>query len=76
MPNYKNSDYFRLNQSETFDQTYSPGELAPTSGVYRCDACGYEAVSTKGHPLPPANDCRNHSAAWRCSFGQVRWRLV
>jgi hypothetical protein len=76
MPNYKNGTYFQQNQSPLFDHTYPPGALTPTSGVYRCDACGFEAVSTKDHPLPPATDCRRHSSAWNCTSGDVRWRLV
>ena len=76
MPNYKNSSYFQQNASPVFDQTYAPGVATPSSGVYRCDSCGFEAVSTQGHPLPPATICPQHSSGWKCQHGVVRWRLV
>jgi hypothetical protein len=76
MPNYKDSQYFQQNTSPAFDQTYHPGTITPSSGVYRCESCGYEAVSTQGHPLPPATNCLHHSTAWKCSPGRVQWRLV
>jgi hypothetical protein len=76
MPNFKHSQYFQQNTSAAFDGTYAPGHLAPYSGVYRCDPCGFEAVSTKNHPLPPATNCQHHATAWNCQPGIVRWRLV
>jgi hypothetical protein len=76
MPNYKNAQYFSTNTSEVFDQTYHPGMLAPVSGIYRCEACGYEADSTKGKPLPPSQTCPQHAPDWKCNHGRVLWRLV
>jgi len=52
-----------------FAPTYQPGTLAPFSGIYRCVACGYEAVSTRGHPLPPQHFNHQHLLP-------IRWRLV
>jgi hypothetical protein len=76
MPNYKYNQFLHQSTSTAFDQVYTPGVLAPYSGIYRCDACGFEASSTQGHPLPPARDCGSHHPRWRCQPGQVRWRLV
>ena len=76
MPNYKYNQYFGQNTSTVFDQVLTPGTITPVSGIYRCEACGYEAVSTEGHPLPPTMICLSHGAGWVCNHGLVRWRLV
>lgn len=76
MPNYKNGQYFSTNKSGTFDQLFTPGTLAPASGIYRCESCGYEADSTEGKPLPPSQTCLQHSASWIAEHGRVLWRLV
>lgn len=76
MPNYKYNKFFHKNNSKAFDAVHSPGDIAPSSGIFKCEACGFEAVSTKGNPLPPATDCRTHDKAWKCEKGEVSWRLV
>jgi hypothetical protein len=76
MPNYKYGKFFGENQSDTFDQLLPPGTVTPASGIYRCETCGFEAVSTLGHPLPPTVTCPNHDRQWKCNHGLVRWRLV
>lgn len=76
MPNYKVPQYFHQNSASTFDEVHAPGSIAPASGVYRCESCGFEAVSTQGHRLPPELNCVHHSAAWICNAGRVLWRLV
>lgn len=76
MPNYKYGQFFATNGAQTFDQTYHPGALTPVSGIYRCGTCGYEAVSTQGHHLPPTVSCEHHSSAWVCRAGRTVWRLV
>jgi len=75
MPFYKHS-VFTKSDSAAFDQTYPPGARTPYSGIYRCEVCGFEVVSTEGHPLPPEHSCVQHSAQWQCRHGIVRWRLV
>ncbi|CAN5242790.1 hypothetical protein BH09PSE2_BH09PSE2_15150 [soil metagenome] len=54
------------NPSE-FAPNYRPGTPAPYSGIYKCQTCGREAVSTKGHPLPPQHLAHNHPLpiAWK-----------
>ena len=76
MPNYKYSQFLRTNTSSTFDGVLTPGTPTPSSGIYRCESCGFEVVSTFGHPLPPTQVCPNHSPRWQCAHGPVRWRLV
>jgi hypothetical protein len=76
MPNYKNASVFTQLTSNGFDTTHLPGQLTPSSGIYRCVSCGFECVSTQGHPLPPESACTAHSPRWKTSYSSVRWQLV
>lgn len=71
MPNYKNAAFFHTNDSVAFDAISPPSTATPVSGIYRCEGCGREASSTKGHPLPP-QDHHTHTQAQ----GKIRWQLV
>jgi hypothetical protein len=63
--------------SAAFKEKLSPGIKAPHSGIYKCDSCGFEAVSTEGNSLPPAKTCEEHDKArWKCAKGEIKWRLV
>ena len=75
MPYFKHSVFTQSN-SAAFDHIYTPGTITPISGIYRCTVCGFEVVSTAGHPLPPEHSCSRHSGNWRCREGVVRWQLV
>jgi hypothetical protein len=68
---YKHSQYLIHDNNAAFDQIHSPGATTPYSGIYRCEGCGKNDVSTQGHPLPPQNH-HQHTAAQ----GTIRWRLV
>lgn len=68
---YKAQQYLSHNSDATFDVLYHPAQHTPYSGIYRCEGCGVEAVSTKGHPLPPQNH-HQHTALQ----GPIRWRLI
>jgi hypothetical protein len=77
MPNFKDASYFnQLPNDGNFDVIYLPGQPTPFSGIYKCTSCGFEAVSTRLHPLPPEVSCLNHSPSWRAAHGTVRWKLV
>jgi hypothetical protein len=79
MPYHKKGDaVFVASEHELFSKYFKPGDKVPVSGIYKCDTCGFEAVSTagEGNPLPPAARCEKHHAAWKCEPGVVRWRLV
>jgi hypothetical protein len=80
MPIYLNFADYGLVSDETsnvFKELHNPGVNAPSSGIYKCDTCGFEAVSTEGNPLPPAKTCEQHdNARWKCAKGDVKWRLV
>lgn len=49
---------------------YGPAEMAPASGIYRCDGCDQEIAVQRDHPLP-ASGHHSHRGALR-----VQWRLV
>lgn len=68
---YKYKQFLAEAALSDFDKLYGPGVIAAYSGIYRCDGCGREVVSTTTHPLPPQNH-HQHSVAQ----GQIRWRLI
>ena len=68
---YKYQKYVNYLDYAQFDKVYEPGISAPSSGIYRCEGCGREAVSTITHPLPPQNH-HEHTVAQ----GKIRWRLI
>lgn len=68
---YKYSNYLEQSNHEAFDQIHGPGSRTPHSGIYRCEGCGVNEVSTQLHPLPPQNH-HQHSP----SQGSIRWKLI
>ncbi len=70
MAEYKYAQYLKQITAEPFDQLLHPATSAPFSGIYRCEACGHEATSTRSHPLPPQNHHQHPNLA------PIRWRLI
>jgi hypothetical protein len=68
---FKYSNLFKNLDSNEFDTIRAPGSPAGWSGIYRCEGCGKEVVSTHNHPLPPQNHHQHDH-----SQGSIRWRLV
>jgi hypothetical protein len=68
---YRYMQFLEQSPNQVFDQLYTPGTATPHSGIYRCEGCGKNEVSTHAHPLPPQNH-HQHTAAQ----GAIRWRLV
>lgn len=54
-----------------FDPAHESGAITPHSGIYKCQGCGTEIVSTAGDPLPPLSH-HQHSL----NQGGVAWRLI
>lgn len=71
MAYYKSGDYLRESTNELFDALLDPEDICFHSGIYRCEACGFEVVTALGGSLPPKNH-HEHSA----SQGAIRWRLI
>lgn len=72
MADYKNANYLSQNNHAAFDATHRAGSAAPYSGIYRCDVCGHEAVSTKGNTLPPQGGEHTHANY----LTPIAWRLI
>jgi hypothetical protein len=68
---YKYEQFFQKFDNAEFDKLYPPAARTPWSGIYRCEGCGKEAVSTHIHPLPPQNH-HQHTVGQ----GHIRWRLI
>jgi hypothetical protein len=68
---YKYDKYLKQSSHAAYDAIHDPGAAAPYSGIYRCEGCGLNDVSTHGHTLPPQNH-HQHTAA----EGKIRWRLI
>ncbi|HYJ05279.1 MAG TPA: hypothetical protein VEX43_09100 [Chthoniobacterales bacterium] len=54
-----------------FDQAHASGATTPHSGIYKCQGCGTEIISTAGDPLPPPSH-HQHSL----NQGGVAWQLI
>jgi hypothetical protein len=68
---YKYAQILKVLDHAEFDKFYPPSARTPWSGIYRCERCGREAVSTYTHPLPPQNHHQHLPAQ-----GTIRWRLI
>jgi len=68
---YKYQQFLTQSNHQAFDALHHPGETTPHSGIYRCEVCAENEVSTHGHPLPPQNHHQHNPAA-----GPIRWRLI
>ena len=71
MANYKYANFLNVIAGREFDLVYGPSTPAPLSGIYRCEGCGHEAVSTKGNHLPPQNH-HTHTVVQ----GKIRWQPI
>lgn len=71
MSYYKHKEYLVHNVHQAFDTITHPGERVPHSGIYRCEGCGHEIVSTEGHVMPPQNH-HQHTP----TQGKIRWKLI
>jgi hypothetical protein len=67
---YKNSSLVTQTNADAFDGLHSPSTPTPFSGIYRCEVCGHEIVSTYSHPLPPQNHAQHPQ------HRPIQWRLV
>jgi hypothetical protein len=68
---YRYPQFLGQSEEAVFDNIYKPSELAPCSGIYRCEGCGREVASNQREPLPPQN---HHQHNYQ--HGAVRWRLI
>lgn len=71
MAQCKSKDFVHLSNDPIFNETYSPGDPAPISGIYLCQGCPREIVALHGQPLPP-NDHHQHKEGRK----PVAWQLI
>jgi hypothetical protein len=68
---YKYGNLLTQSTGDAFDAVYTPGTIAPFSGIYRCTNCGDEDACNQGNPLPPQNH-RQHNPR----LGAIQWKLL
>jgi len=68
---YKDGEYLHQSTHAAFGTVYTPGQIAPYSGIYRCTNCGDEDACNAGNPLPPQNHKQHNPAR-----GAIRWKLL
>ena len=68
---YKHKQYLSDSDHGAFDLLHRPGNIAPNSGIYRCEVCGAEIVSENSKQLPS----KNHHIHTE-ELGQIQWRLI
>jgi hypothetical protein len=71
MAQYKYFHYVDNVCEPRFDPAHPPGAVTPHSGIYKCQGCGAEVISSAGDPLPPSTH-HQHSLAQ----GAMAWRLI
>lgn len=67
---YYSSDVVEIMKSKDwcFD-TFSPSDIVPFSGIYKCKNCGKEITSNKGDKFPPQNYSQH-------TCGNISWELI
>lgn len=55
---------------EAFDKIHKPGDIVEYSGIYRCEYCTHEIVSTEDNKFPP----QTHPA--HPEDKPIRWKLI
>jgi len=68
---YRYPQFLEQSNHDAFNSIHPAGANTPYSGIYRCEGCGLNDVSTHNHPLPPQNH-HQHTA----QQGAIRWRLI
>ena len=76
LPYFRNLEGYQQSASRVFSNLIAPGGTAPESGIYHCEACGFEVACVSGAVLPREESCSSHEKRWKCRQGAVRWRLV
>jgi hypothetical protein len=69
---YKYPEYLGTAIDQAFDTVCRPGNIAPYSGIYRCQGCGREVTSEANNPLPP----QTHHQHQYPQQGHIQWGLV
>lgn len=68
---YKFERFLRHSNDNIFDDVHAAGAVAPRSGIYRCDGCGYEITLSEVKALPGPTH-HEHTPKQKL----VRWKLI
>jgi hypothetical protein len=67
---YRELTHLKSGYGIAFDTVHVPGDLAPQSGIYRCDVCGREIAIAEDHALPSGSHPKHRN------YSNIRWRLL
>jgi hypothetical protein len=68
---YKYKRHLDVSDHRAFDLLHRPDNIAPNSGIYRCEVCGAEVVAEKSKRLP----LKSHHVHAE-ELGPIQWRLI
>lgn len=71
MAYYKYKRFLEPREDVAFDDIHAVGDVAPLSGLYRCEACGTSTVRYSGEPLPGPEKHPAHD-----QDAPILWRLI
>ena len=71
MAQYKYVHFLSNESDPKFGIAHQPGAITPHTGIYKCEGCGSEIVSSVGDPLPPQSH-HQHSL----TQSGMAWRLI
>jgi hypothetical protein len=72
MPHYFDLKYFTKCDevhATPFKKVHNPGGTAGTSGIYKCESCGFEVFIKADGQLPLTLECDGHSPSWKKTKG-------
>jgi hypothetical protein len=71
MAYYSNGAYLTQESGAEYNAVHHAGAAAPSSGIYRCEACGLSCTSVMSRPLPSQNHHEHKPGS-----GPISWRLI
>ncbi len=70
MADYKYVELRQINNAIFEKLHYIIRDTNAVLGIYRCQICGHQCVSTQHHPLPPQDHHTHHNRQ------PIQWRLI
>ncbi len=77
---YEKKHFLEPCDNKHFNEVLPPYSTVDCTGIYRCEACGFEIFIRPPQTLPIEAHCDRHAEFGRWApedrTGDVRWRLV
>ena len=67
---FAHTGYLRHFDSPAFIKVHGPGDLAPYTGIYKCESCGHEIANSESQPLPKLAHLGHPTDS------PISWRLI